>query len=196
LEGIGVMDIHQLSKAELRSQKISKDDFLALERTPVTLILDSFKVAFNVGVILRLADALLLEKVYICGDTIIPPNKKIKTTSRGAERWVPWEYAEDVVGTVQRLKTEGKMVVSAEIASNSVYYKDAKYAFPLCLILGREFDGVNPQLLELSDHIVHLPMLGMSNSINVSATASALLYEMLHLYNVGKLCEITGKEVS
>lgn len=176
------MDTYQLTKVELRSQKVPRADFFEKPRTPITLVLDSFKVAFNIGVILRLADALLLSKVYICGDTIIPPNRKIKTTSRGAERWVPWEYVEDAVSLVQQIKEQGSMVVSAEIANNSVYYKDAKYSFPLCLILGREFDGVNPKLLELSDYVVHLPMLGMSNSINVSATASALLYEMFDLY--------------
>jgi tRNA G18 (ribose-2'-O)-methylase SpoU len=146
------------------------------------LILDSFKVAFNIGVVLRLADALMLEKVYICGDTVVPPNKKIKTTSRGAERWVPWEYAGDAFSVATRLKESGLQIVSAELASTSVHYKEADYSFPLCLVLGREFDGVDPGLLAISDSIVHLPMLGMSNSINVSATASVLLYETYDQY--------------
>lgn len=70
------------TKAELRSAKARRVDFHSLPRAPIYLALDSFKCAHNIGTILRLADALLVEKVFICGKTIVPPNGKIKTSSR------------------------------------------------------------------------------------------------------------------
>ncbi len=168
----------QLSKSELRAIKPNRADFLEVERNPVYLVLDSFKVAHNIGTILRMADAILVKKVYICGNTIVPPNRKIKTSSRGAERWVPWEYKTDAFETVKSLKAEGVSIVSVELADNSVDYKEVDYEFPTCLVLGREYDGVSPEILSISDHIVHLPMLGMSNSINVSTAGAVLLYEV------------------
>lgn len=168
-----------LPKSVIRSGKVSRKEFADVQRNPFFIILDSLKCAHNIGTIFRLADALLVEKIYICGKTIIPPNKKIKAGSRGAERWVPWEYRENVLEVVQELKQKGIFILSAEIANTSKQLKDLQISFPVCLVLGREYDGVKKELLELSDAIVHLPMLGMSNSLNVSTTASVLLYEIL-----------------
>jgi tRNA G18 (ribose-2'-O)-methylase SpoU len=136
----------QLTKSELRAVKSSRADFLAVKRNPIYLILDSLKVAHNVGTILRMADALLVEKVFICGNTIIPPNRKIKTSSRGAERWVPWEYSSDVLEVVKNLKEAGVSIVSLELADNSVDYKGVAYPFPVALVFCRENDGVNQDI--------------------------------------------------
>ena len=169
---------HQLNKEELRDKKISREDFKNIERNEIYIVLDSFKVAHNIGTVLRLADALLVKKVYICGNTIIPPNYKIKRSSRGAEKWVDWEYIENPFTIVKKLKSEGVEITSVEVASNSFDYRKYKPKFPVCLILGREYDGVSQELLDLSDNIIHLPILGMCNSINVSTAASVVLYHV------------------
>ena len=75
---IANVDTHQLDKTELRESKILRKEFKNVKRNPIYIILDSLKVAHNIGTILRLADATLVEKVFICGKTIVPPNKKIK----------------------------------------------------------------------------------------------------------------------
>ena len=89
-----------LNKEEIRVTKISRNDFENTKRLPIYIILDSLKCAHNIGTILRLSDALLISKVFICGNTIAPPNRKIKASSRGAEKWVPWEYRENVVDVI------------------------------------------------------------------------------------------------
>ena len=104
-----------LSKAELRRRKVPRADFAALPRLPVTLLLDSLKCAHNIGTLLRLADGLMLEKVWICGDTIVPPNGKIRSSSRGAERWVPWEYAPDALAVARGLKAGGCRLIAAPL---------------------------------------------------------------------------------
>ena len=169
----------QLSKQLLRSTKKSRSDFLEIERNQIYVVLDNLKCAHNIGTILRLSDATLVKKVYICGDTIIPPNRKIKASSRGAEKWVTWEYRDSAIDVVRELKTNAVTIVSAEIADSSQTYDKAAYSFPLCLVFGREYDGVSEEILDISDVIVHLPIYGMSNSLNVSLTASVIIYEAL-----------------
>lgn len=66
------------TKDELRTNKLSKQDFFNLPRNPIYIVLDSLKCAHNIGTILRLADAVLASKVYICGNTLVPPSRKIK----------------------------------------------------------------------------------------------------------------------
>lgn len=166
----------QLSKNSLREQKSSREEFFNKPRNEIYIVLDSLKCAHNIGTILRLSDALLVKKVFICGDTIIPPNRKIRSGSIGAEKWVDWEYCPSAVDVVKDLKNNNVTVISAEIADNSINYTDYKPTSPICLILGREYDGVSKELLEISDYVLHLPIMGMCNSINVSAAASVLMY--------------------
>ncbi|MBP6739912.1 MAG: hypothetical protein KA146_07965 [Leptospiraceae bacterium] len=176
---IANVDTHQLDKTELRESKILRKEFKNVKRNPIYIILDSLKVAHNIGTILRLADATLVEKVFICGKTIVPPNKKIKDSARGAEKWVPWEYRENVLEVITELKEKNISIISLEIANNSIEYTEAKYQLPACFVFGREYDGVNKKVLEMSDEIIHLPIFGMANSINVSTTASVILYDTI-----------------
>lgn len=169
---------HQLTKTELRERKSKREEFAKLERNQIYLLLDSLKCAHNIGTILRLADSLLVKKVYICGNTLIPPNKKIHQGSRGAERWVDWEYCENAEDVVKQLKKENIEIVSLEVTSNSIDYREYKPSKPVCLILGREFDGVSQNLINLSDYCIHLPLLGMANSLNVSTATSVAMYDI------------------
>jgi len=147
-------------------------------RRPVVLVLDSLKCGHNVGTILRLADALLVREVHICGNTLVPPNRKISAGWRGAERWVPWQHAPDAAAVVGRLKGEGCFVVAVEMTAASLPFDEVGYRFPLCLVVGREFDGVSPEVLGLADATAHLPIHGMANSINVAAATAVMLYEI------------------
>ena len=168
---------HQLTKNELRDSKINRNEFKNIKRNEIYVLLDSLKVAHNIGTILRLSDSLLIKKVFICGNTIIPPNHKIKSSSRGAEKWVDWEYVEDATVVVKELKKQGVSIISVEVTDKSIDYREYKASFPALYIFGREYDGVSQELLDLSDFTIHLPLLGMSNSINVSTCASVVLYD-------------------
>ena len=89
-----------------------------------------------------------------------------------------WEYHERIETVLLDLKRQGVFIVSAEVTTESVLYDEIVYPLPVCLVLGREYDGVSPEALAVSDAVVHLPMFGMANSINVSTTASVLLYHL------------------
>jgi tRNA G18 (ribose-2'-O)-methylase SpoU len=172
----------QLTKDEIRKGKLSREEFRKHKRNPIYLVLDSLKCAHNVGTIIRLSDALLVEKVYLCGDTVLPLSRKVRKGSLGSERWVAWEHQEDALETVLKLKEQGISIVTAEIATTSIDYRHANYHFPVCLVLGREDKGVRQGIIALSDAVVHLPMYGMTNSLNVSTVAAVLMYHL-----VGKL---------
>ncbi len=171
-----------LTKHEIRRGKVSREEFPQLHRNPIYLVLDSLMCAHNVGTIIRLSDALLVEKVFICGDGALPPSKKVRKGSLGAERWVAWEHREDTFATVSELKSKGIWIITAEIATTSMDYRNVDCQFPVCLVLGREDRGVSQEIVALSDAVVHLPMYGMVNSLNVSTVAATLMYDL-----VGKL---------
>jgi tRNA G18 (ribose-2'-O)-methylase SpoU len=172
-------ETRQLTKDEIRSGKITREEFRKLTRNPIYLVLDGLKCAHNVGTIIRLSDALLVDKVYLSGDTVLPLSRKVRKGSLGSEKWVDWEHREDVLDTVSELKDKSIMIVTAEIATNSVDYRQANYQFPVCLVLGREDSGVSQEIIALSCAVVHLPIYGMVNSLNVSTVAAVLMYHLI-----------------
>ena len=124
----------------------------------------------------------MVEKVFICGDGALPPSSKVRKGSLGSENWVDWEHRENAFDAISELKGKGISVVTAEIATISIDYRHAVYQFPVFLVLGRENRGVSQEIVAISDAVVHLPMHGMVNSLNVSTVAAVLMYHL-----VGKL---------
>lgn len=146
----------------------------------VYVICDSIRSLYNVGSILRTSDALGIKKVYLCGITGTPEQKGVLKVSLGAENSVPWEYRKNAWQVVNSLKKKGAQIVSLELTKNSENVKLFKPKFPLALIVGNEVDGVSEALLKRSDAVVHIPMKGIKESLNVSVAFGISAYEILN----------------
>ncbi|MFW5427272.1 MAG: TrmH family RNA methyltransferase [Methylophagaceae bacterium] len=149
---------------------------------PISLLLNDFESPGNVGSIFRLADAFGIEKIYLTGTTPVPPNRKMMRTSRATEKFVPYEYDESGVDVVDALKSKGYKVISLEITSSSTDIRKLSLSSndKVCLILGAENEGVNSQLLALSDETIHIPMLGENSSINVASACAIAIFETVN----------------
>ncbi len=130
------------------------------------------------GSLFRTADALLIEKIVLCGITGAPPDKQIEKVALGAVETVPFEYAQDVVAAVRKLKEEGKQIVALELTRESINYRKADYAKEIALVVGNEVDGVTDEVLEMSDLAVDIPMKGRANSLNVATATAVVAYEI------------------
>lgn len=89
-------------------------------------ILDNVRSAWNVGAMLRTADGLGVEKLYLCGITPTPENDAVRKTSLGAEESVRWEYARDAVKRAARLKAEGFVLWGLEQDERAVPLRKAE----------------------------------------------------------------------
>ena len=140
------------------------------------LILPDIRSCHNVGAMFRTADACGVEKIWLCGYTPVPPRPQIDKVALGAETWVPWEQANDVVVVVQKLKLAGYMIVALEKNADSVAVGDLELQTPVALIVGNEVTGVGVELLALADVVAHIPMYGRKESLNVSVAAGIGMY--------------------
>lgn len=160
--------------------RLSTEAYKAAEKTPLTIVLDNVRSLHNVGSVFRTADAFLAEKIYLCGITSTPPNAELHKTALGAEFSVDWEYAEDTLQVVERLKSEGYVVLAIEQAKGStlleelVLEKGKKYA----VVLGNEVKGVQQSVVDQSDLCVEIPQYGTKHSLNVSVTAGIIIYKL------------------
>ncbi len=157
-------------------------------RLPVAVLLDNVRSMYNVGAFFRAADGVGLEKLCLCGITAHPPKSAIKKTALGAEETVPWEHDWDLVKMAERLRATGYQLAAIETSSTAVDLFKWEPSFPVCVMFGNEVDGLHPQLLEMADAHVCIPMLGQKNSLNVATAGGVVLYELLRKYLILKSC--------
>jgi tRNA G18 (ribose-2'-O)-methylase SpoU len=152
----------------------------AAGQRPLRLLAQDLRIAANVGSLFRLADALGLEHLHLCGDTPAPPDPRIRRSARSCERAVPWSHAADPLAVVRALRAEGWRIVSLELSSASVPLDRLEVApgERICLIVGAEDTGVPQALLAASDATVHIPMRGRNSSMNVATACAIAAYDI------------------
>ena len=145
------------------------------------VLLDNIRSAWNVGSILRSADGFGFGHAYLCGITPTPEVDAVRKTALGAEEYVTWSYHHDAVQLVNSLKKEGWAILALEEDERSVTLSKAKKvkADRTLLIVGNEVTGIDPELLDLADHILHIPMRGQKRSFNVANAFSIAAYALV-----------------
>jgi tRNA G18 (ribose-2'-O)-methylase SpoU len=133
----------------------------------------------NVGSIFRTCDGAGVTKLYLTGYCGVPPRKEITKTALGADQSVPWEFHKDPLSVIEMLKKDGVQIISLEKNKKSKDISRFKPEYPFCLIIGNEIDGVEEPLLKRSDAVVHIPMRGKKESLNVSVAFGIGIYHFL-----------------
>lgn len=172
----------KLNAEQLRDldPEVVQTEVNSLKRNPIYLILENVYDTYNIGGLFRLADALAVEKMYLCGEMETPPNSRILKASIGTYKVVPWEYkqtAHEAIAELRAIKGEQPVSIYAvEQSTSSVHYQEVEYSGPVGLILGNETYGVLPETMALVDKTVEIPMWGINKSLNVIVSAAIVSY--------------------
>lgn len=159
--------------------RVSEEEFKQQKKFPIIVILDSIRSLNNIGSFFRTADAFNIEKIYLCGITATPPHRDIHKTALGATDTIEWEHRTSIVELVKELKAKNIKVCSIEQAEKTTLLQDvtslpqATYA----LVFGNEVDGVEQEVIDLSDYIIEIPQFGTKHSLNVSVCAGVVMWE-------------------
>lgn len=160
--------------------RITVDEFKAVKKTPIIVVLDNIRSLNNIGSVFRTSDAFLIEKIYLCGICATPPNKDIHKTALGATESVAWEYVEDTLELVEKLKNENVKVLAIEQAVNSTKLdvflpeKNQKYA----IVMGNEVKGVQQEVVNAADLCIEISQLGTKHSLNISVTTGVVIWDL------------------
>lgn len=165
-------------KTMLELQRVTCEEYRSLKKLRLSVVLDDVRSLNNIGSVFRTADAFLIEKIYLCGITATPPSPDIHKTALGAEESVEWEYCEDILSLVDKLKENGYEVCSVEQVKGSVNLLDFKVEEnkKYVVILGNEVKGVKQQVVDKSDCCIEIPQYGTKHSLNVSITAGIVMW--------------------
>ena len=139
------------------------------------------------GSIFRTADAVGISKIYLAGYTPAPidrfgrKRKDIAKSALGAEETISWESKENAKEIIKGLKEKDFQIISLEQSDNSTDYKKIETKNKVAVVSGNEVDGISREILEISDVVAEIPMLGEKESLNVSVATGVLLFRLFDL---------------
>ena len=179
IEGMAPNARHQgvVARVDARQKAIHLDDVLdTLEEPPFLLVLDGITDPRNLGACLRVADAAGVHAVIAPKDRAVGLTDVAMKAASGAAETVPYVMVTNLARTLRELKERDIWVVgTAGEASEDLY--TAQWPVATAWVMGAEGDGMRRLTRETCDALVHIPMAGSVDSLNVSVAAGVCLFE-------------------
>jgi 23S rRNA (guanosine2251-2'-O)-methyltransferase len=145
---------------------------------PFFLALDQVQDPRNLGAVLRTAEATGAHGVIVPKHHAAGLTGAAAKSAMGAAELIPVARETNLVHALETLKKEGVWTVGAVPAGGKLPW-ELDLTGPVCLVLGGEGEGLRPLVAKTCDFLVSLPMRGRLESLNVSAAAAVLCYEVL-----------------
>lgn len=161
------MDIQRFNKIK---------DVLNKRQPDLTVITEDVHKPHNISAIMRSCDGVGVLEIHTVNqiDEYWHTNNKI---SAGADKWVYHHHHPDIKTGIDYLRQRGFTVYAAHFSDRSVDYGIMDYTKPTAFLVGAEKWGVSKQAEELADYHITIPMLGMTQSLNVSVATAIILFE-------------------
>jgi 23S rRNA (guanosine2251-2'-O)-methyltransferase len=172
---------HQGAIAEIVAAQALDDNDLAtlLENCPdvaLVLVLDGVQDPHNLGAVLRLADAAGVHVVVAPRDRAVGLTAAVRKVASGAAETVPFAQVANLARALGLLRELGLTAIGTTVEAQASLY-DADLTGPSALVLGGEEAGLRRLTRERCDSLVHLPMRGSVESLNVAVSAGICVYE-------------------
>jgi 23S rRNA (guanosine2251-2'-O)-methyltransferase len=185
------VDRHQGVVAEVTVQQAGSESTLesiltSLEEAPFLLVLDGVQDPHNLGACLRSAEAAGVHAVIAPKDNACGLTPTVRKVSSGASENIPFILVTNLARTLRQLKDNGVWVVGTALHQSSRSIYDVELTGPLALVLGAEEKGIRRLTAETCDALIHIPMAGSIESLNVSVASGICLFEALRQRNLAK----------
>lgn len=161
----------------------------------IVVIAHDIRSCHNVGSLFRTAEGIGVSKLYMSGyspyplemnDERLPHEsakiaKQINKTALGTEETLPWTRITNVKKLINDLRSMDYVVTALEQSSKSIDIKDWQPAQKVAILIGREVEGIESDLLNACDCIVEIPMFGKKESYNVVQATAMILFRLRFL---------------
>jgi tRNA (guanosine-2'-O-)-methyltransferase len=160
----------------MKANRFKKIKHILSQRQPdLTVLMDNVNKAHNAAAIARTCDAtgILDIHAFAASETI----KITQKTSGGVKKWTRIHHHESAGAAIKNLKQKNFQIITAHLTENSVDYREIDFTQKTALVVGAELFGISCDAVQLSDQCVHIPMHGMTQSLNVSVACALILFE-------------------
>ncbi len=182
----GPKEIKRLLGPLLTQKRRSKIIEVLSRRTRyITLVLDDLYHQHNMSAVVRSCEAFGIQDLHV-----IEVENRFRPThgvAMGAQQWISIINHPSVAECMEPLKKRGYRVLAADPPERALETRQKlKFALdeivledgPVAIALGKELDGLDPELRKGCDGVVYIPIKGFTESLNVSVTAALFLFEL------------------
>ncbi len=148
------------------------------DETPLVVVFDGVTDVRNFGAIARSAECAGAHGLIVPLKNAAPVNSEAIRSSAGALTAIPVCRVGSIRNTLKQLQAEGYKIVAATEKSRKLLY-DADFTGPTAIVMGNEERGISREVLKLCDEQIAIPMIGHIESLNVSAAAAVMLFEVV-----------------
>lgn len=152
------------------------------DRAPFILVLDGVQDPGNFGALLRTAEGAGVHGVVVTSANSCGFTPAVARASAGASQYMLAARVPKLGAALQKLLDLGFAVIGADANTDSDYTQ-ADYTGPVAVVMGAEGKGLHPRVKELCTKLIHIPMLGKIESLNVSVAGGIMMYEVLRQRN-------------
>lgn len=160
----------------------------------VVLVAHNLRSCHNVGSLLRTAEGLGVEQVILSGYTPYPRTqndirlphevrkiqKQIQKTALGAEDLINWRHEPNIFPVIDDLKAHDFAVYALEQTPDALSLPEFRPPDAIALVIGREVEGLEPEIVAACDSALEIPMSGQKESFNVTQAAAMALYHFMY----------------
>ncbi len=157
-------------------ERVARLDAVLARRQPdLTVFAENLHKPRNFSAIVRTCDAVGVNEIHVA-----PGGNDLRThwkTSQGAEKWISVSSHENAGAAREHLRARGFQLLAAHLDAAAADYREVDYTRPTALVLGTELFGVSDETLAAADRQIMIPMMGVTQSLNVSVACALVLYE-------------------
>lgn len=165
---------------------VSIDDMLRVvaerNESPLFVICDELNDPHNLGAILRTAECVGAHGVIIPKRRSAGLTATVAKASAGAIEYMPVAKVSNLTDAIRKLKQAGVWIYGTTADGEKEIY-ETDFTGPTAIVIGNEGEGISRLVAEQCDFLVSIPMKGHIDSLNASAAAAILLYEVLRQRN-------------
>lgn len=141
----------------------------------LSVLTDQVHKPRNLSAIIRSCDAFGLANMHV----VWPREgfRAFRKTAGGSYHWVTTHTHPTMAEAVSELRSTGHKLYAAQLSDRAIDYRQADFTQPCTIIMGNEVDGVSAEAADQADEHIVIPMMGMVESLNVSAACAIILAE-------------------
>jgi tRNA (guanosine-2'-O-)-methyltransferase len=143
----------------------------------LTVVLENVFDPHNISAVMRTADAVGMQDIFIL-NTKIPPHRKWGAkSSSSAAKWLTVHQYTDANECFAELRKRYKKIYTTHLSSNAVGLYELNLTASVALIFGNEHSGVSAEIIAMADGNFIIPQVGIIKSLNISVACAVTLYE-------------------
>jgi len=143
----------------------------------LTIVLENVFDPHNISAVMRTADAVGIQDIFILNNKIPPHRKWGAKSSSSAAKWLTIHQYTNADECFAELRKRYKKIYTTHLSTDAVGLHQLNLTESVALIFGNEHSGVSDEIISKADGNFNIPQVGIIKSLNISVACAVTLYE-------------------